>query len=213
MRAFMPFDQQELPAHSFLRRAQPPPPRRVRGPIARAACSSLCVMATSMLVLLILRFAVLTSEAFAMIVSERAADNTLLELCAEGRARESPLMRAACMQATVDRASPAFARAITRGAYSFANELYALLSVPFKAISLASAVGVLGVLPWLGALRTLLPANVSDPHREAAQAEHTVVILQNGERAPALTAGSLHKRGSVAWPPMLTDSGLCETDV
>ena len=135
--------------------------------------------------LLLLRFMVLVAEARAMIVTERSSDDELMLLCTSGAARESAHMRAACMKATVDRASPALARALTRGAYAFASELYALFSEPFKACSLLGAVGVLSVLPWVGTLWTVLIAgNVAEVSRGrggSGEGDHTVVILRNGE--------------------------------
>ena len=172
----------------------PVPPRRPRGRFVTAALSSTRLIVISSVVLLLLRLAVLVAEAHAMVVGERTADDELIHLCRSGQARESPHMRTACMQATIDRASPAVIRAVTRGAYLFLNELYTLVSVPFRAIGVASAVALMGVLPWINAVRGFFSGTSHDVHREMAQPEHTVVILQNGDRADALTNASTHRR-------------------
>jgi hypothetical protein len=159
--------------------------------------SSVGVVLRCVIGLLLLRFMVLVMEARAMIVTERSSDDELMHLCTSGAARESAHMRAACMKATVDRASPALARALTRGAYAFASELCAIFSEPFKACSLLGAVGVLSVLPWVGTLWTVLIAgNAAELARGrgaggAGDGEHTVVILRNGEM-PWDPAGGRH---------------------
>ena len=164
-----------------------------------------------MFVLLLLRFFVLVAEARAMILSERSADDELVHLCALGTARESAHMRAACMQATVDRASPAMARALTRGAYAFASELYMLLSEPFKACSLLGAVGALSMLPWIGTLWQVCTIGaLGGDGREGGShdRDHTVVILRNGEPvwSPGVPSHQLLKHRNGAKSKLAYDS-------
>jgi len=151
--------------------------------------------------LLVLRLSVLVSEAYAMVVGERAADDELVELCSQGAARESTLMRQACMQATVDRASPVIARALTRGAYSFAREVCTLLEMPFRTLTIAGVVGFLGFLPWLGTLRSVMGMGIrAGSEDDPSPGEHTIMILQNGDRSDGITERQLvHRR--VKWLP------------
>lgn len=160
--------------------------RRGRAPPPHAAASVAVVVGCSATALLLLRFAVLVSEAHAMVVGERASDDELIDLCRSGAARQSSHMRSACMQATVDRASPAVVRALTRGAYAFVHEVYALVCEPFRAMSLVGVVGALSVVPWIGSLRGMLgmaEASYSSSTRDGGTTDPTVVILHNG-RAP-----------------------------
>jgi hypothetical protein len=174
--------------------------------VSAAVRTSVGIVVRCVVGLLLLRFMVLVAEARAMIVTERSSDDELMHLCTSGAARESAHMRAACMKATVDRASPALARALTRGAYAFASELYALFSEPFKACSLLGAVGVLSVLPWVGTLWTVLIAgNVAEVSRgrgASGEGDHTVVILRNGEM-PWDPAGGRH--ASLRFRPVADD--------
>lgn len=167
----------------------PSPSKPHHVPVPVLLWTSIRIVVRCVLGLLLLRFLVLVAEARAMIVVERSDDDELVHLCTSGAARESAHMRSACMKATVDRASPAIARALTRGAYAFASELYALFSEPFKAFSLMGAVGVLSVLPWINTLWYMLvgSATMSEVRRGdrgvASDSDHTVVILRNGEMA------------------------------
>jgi len=181
-------DYEDVSVVAFADARQAPPSSRHVPPAVRASAGIVlrCVVG-----LQFLRFMVLVAEAHAMIVTERSSDDELIHLCTSGAARESAHMRAACLKATVDRASPALARALTRGGHAFASELYVLFSEPFKACSLLGAVGVLSVLPWVSTLWTLFVAGNATgvaPIR-GSDGDHTVVILRNGEmpwnQAPA----------------------------
>ena len=68
------------------------------------------------------RVAVLFLEALSAVRDERAQDYELLQLCREGSARGSMKMRAACLQAQADRASPVVLKAVLR-AVSIAGDL------------------------------------------------------------------------------------------
>lgn len=173
-------DYEDLATMAVAGRQPPLAGTRQIPPLVRA---SLGVVLRCVVGLLLLRFMVLVAEARTMIVTERSDDDELMHLCASGAARESAHMRAACTKAAVSRASPAIARALTRGAYAFVSELCALFSEPFKACSLLGAVGVLSFLPWVGTLWTVLVAgNAAEIARPCdADGDHTVVILRNGE--------------------------------
>lgn len=56
--------------------------------------------------LFLTRFVVLFSESWSMVRSERAADATLLRMCSQGVADESPKFRSLCIQARADQAAP-----------------------------------------------------------------------------------------------------------
>ena len=53
-------------------------------------------------------------EAMATVRDERSQDYELLDICQRGEARGSAKMRAACLQAQADRASPLMLKAIVR---------------------------------------------------------------------------------------------------
>jgi len=154
----------------------------MRRRIVRTLRTSVLTALVTMLVLLGLRFLVLVLEAYTMVSNERSADDELVLLCRDGAAQSSVHMRHACMEAEVDRASPAFVRAVTRGAYNLGAELGSMAAYPLQS-SAMTGVMVMSVLPWIGTIRSLFVGG-GDRHRNrAGDAEHTVFILHNGDRA------------------------------
>ena len=144
------------------------------------------VVATA-LTLLAMRLAVLVVESYTFITSERAAEDEFVQLCKSGTARDSAHMRQACMHATVARASPVIVGAITRGVYAFLRELYVLIGLPFQTMSVVGCISLLGVLPWLETIRTaIFGARKTDS--VATAPEHTIVVLNAGDRGPCFTA-------------------------
>jgi hypothetical protein len=147
------------------------------------------------IVLMVMRLLVLIVEAYTLISTERTAEDGFVDLCAKGTNRESLHMRQACMRATVDRSSPIIFGALTRGTYTFLRELYTLVSVPFQAVGLVGAISLIGVLPWIDSVRRF----VFPSHRAAAAPaapEHTIYVLNTGDRASPLSWGGLHQTGS-----------------
>lgn len=139
-----------------------------------------------------------------MVMTERAADDSLLHLCDTGQAQESPHMRQACMQAVIDRASPACMRSITRGSYMFINEMGHVIAVPFNSVGLMGVVCVFGLLPWIGLVRSafIRSAQTATQLLHEHPPEHTVVIL-NGDRSDGFGEQSVRRR--IASPPTLGD--------
>lgn len=152
-------------------------------------------------VLALLRMMVLVSEAYAMVVSEREAEDELVAMCAQGVAGRSAHMRNACMNATVDRANFVLVRAIVKGVTAFGRDAYVFLSSPFRAGAWVSCVWVMGVLPWLGPLKSALWPAPAPP----VQPDQRVIILHDG-RAPALSAPGLQSR--LKTMPMIEDVPL-----
>lgn len=143
----------------------------------------------------------MVNEARATVLTERSADDSLLKLCASGTARESPHMRQACMQVAIDRASPAFMRALTRGAYRFTNEAYDTVTMPFRGLGVLGLLIIIAIVHYAVMTRSPTAFNtgeLTDPKRE-----HTIVVL-NGDRRPYREEESSHLRQRIVAPPTLS---------
>ena len=164
------------------------------------------ILCGTVAVLIFLRLIVLTTEAYAMVASARSSNEDLLRLCGEGIATSSPHMRAACMQARVEHASPAFVRALTSATYSFGGEVYNIALAPLHAISLAGLLSIISALPWLGTLRNAFGwgglsaasqgfrSNHSTTTSPMQIPEHAVYVLHNGERSLGPSVGGFVQR-------------------
>lgn len=169
----------------------------------------------TLITLILLRLIVLTSEAHAMITGARMDNQELLRLCEDNIAVNSPHMRTACMQARIERASPAFVRAFTSATYAFCGEIYSIALAPLQAISVAGLLSLVSALPWFATIRNVFGMSRSvrsrvDPYEAALgngsfAPEHAVLVLHNGERAQPLSAPSLSKRRALTTPPTLLD--------
>lgn len=143
------------------------------------------------------RVAVLFLEALAVVSDERDQDRDLLQLCREGAARGSVKMRAACLQANADRASPLVLKAIVRAVSIAWGEFYSAVStwsgllavLGFVAISL-----VMPVLPWARAVAGLFGSD--DDHRddgdEDLESSHVIVLANGG--ADFVPKGAIRRR-------------------
>ena len=79
------------------------------------------------------RVATLGLESWAAVRAERDADRRLLELCSSADApTESPHMRAACLKARRDRASPLMFKAALRAVHTAWSEFSDAVGSPFK---------------------------------------------------------------------------------
>ena len=120
------------------------------------------------------RVAVLFLEALSAVRDERAQDYELLELCRSGHARGSTKMRAACLQAVADRASPVVLKAVLRAVTIAWEDFTESVSSPGKlAIVLLFLLSSV-FLPINSWVRALLPA---DAVPEGSS--HVVVLAQD----------------------------------
>jgi hypothetical protein len=103
------------------------------------------------------RVAVLFLEALTEVRSERLQDSELLELCKQGAARGSMKMRAACLQAQADRASPVVLKAILRAVSTAFADFSESVSSPGKLMVVVLFVLSSLFLPIQGWIRALLP--------------------------------------------------------
>lgn len=153
-------------------------------------------------VLMVISFArtmVLFLEAMASVREERNADRELLEVCASGAARGSIKMRAACLQATADRASPLVLKAVVRAVSTAWHEFKDSVATPFgfatMILFVLSSV-LLPIIPWI---RTILSAwagddeeDFQDTHRDS-DLEHHVIMLA-GDNAFLAPRGGVRRR-------------------
>ena len=143
-------------------------------------------------VLMVVSFArtsVLFLESMAAVREERNADRELLEVCASGAAHGSIKMRAACLQAQADRASPLVLKAIVRAVSTAWHEFRDSVATPFgfatMILFVLSSV-LLPIIPWI---RTILSAwagdddddpHYQDNHRDSDLEHHVVVLTETG---------------------------------
>lgn len=133
------------------------------------------------------RTSVLFLESMAAVREERNADAELLDVCASGAARSSAKMRAACLQAQADRASPLVLKAVVRAFSTALTEFRESIATPFGFSSMILFVLsslLLPVVPWV---RAILAAwlgdddddRFQDNHRDG-DLEHHVIVLAGG---------------------------------
>jgi hypothetical protein len=131
------------------------------------------------------RVMVLFLEAMATVRDERSQDYELLDICSRGEARGSAKMRAACLQAQADRASPLVLKAIVKAVSTAWREFSESVATPFgfatMILFILSSL-MLPVIPWLKAILTAWAGDDDewqDDHRDS-DLEHHVVVL-NGD--------------------------------
>ena len=126
------------------------------------------------------RVAVLFLEALTEVRSERLQDSELLELCKQGAARGSMKMRAACLQAQSDRASPVVLKAILRAVSTAFADFSESVSSPGKLMVVVLFVLSSLFLPIQGWIRALLPTE------EVVEGLGHVVVLADRVRKKGL---------------------------
>lgn len=147
------------------------------------------------------RTSVLFLESMAAVREERSADAELLEVCASGAARGSVKMRAACLQARADRASPLVLKAIVRAVATAWHEFRDSVATPFgfatMILFVLSSV-LLPIIPWI---RTVLSAWAGDDEDERFQdlhrdgdLEHHVIMLAGDQMLP-VRGGAMRRLG------------------
>lgn len=121
------------------------------------------------------RVCVLFLEALSAVRDERAQDSELLEVCASGIARGSMKMRAACLHAQADRASPIVLKAVLR-AFSIAFEDFSeSVSSPGKLLVVVLFVLSSIFLPITSWLKAAFP------HETFEGSQHIVVLADANE--------------------------------
>ena len=144
------------------------------------------------------RVMVLFLEAVAMVRDERSQDHELLEICARGEARGSTKMRAACLQAQADRASPLLLKAVVRAVATAWREFSESVATPFGFATMVLFVMsslLLPIVPWIKAILTAWAGDdddFQDSHRDS-DLEHHVVVL-NGDTSWMPAKQGMRKR-------------------
>jgi hypothetical protein len=123
------------------------------------------------------RVIVLFLEALSSVRAERSQDSELLELCAQGAARGSIKMRAACLQAQADRASPVVMKAVLRAVSTAFSDFSESVSSPGKLAVVALFTLSSVYLPIQGWIKSL---QEGDARVEGLG--HVVVLAENGLR-------------------------------
>ena len=139
------------------------------------------------------RVCVLFLEALSAVRDERSQDSELLEICASGVARGSMKMRAACLQAQADRASPVILKAVLRAVSIAFQDFSESVSSPGKLLVVVLFVVSSIFLPVTSWIRAALPQDDEDG------APHIVVLANDGTSRPRLglknrVAGALKLR-------------------
>jgi hypothetical protein len=124
------------------------------------------------------RVSVLFLEALSTVQDERSQDIELLELCRLGSARGSMKMRAACLQAQSDRASPIVLKAVLRAVSIAFADFSESVSSPGKLVVVILFVLSSIFLPMSSWIRAILP---KDDPIEAGQ--HVVVLAADPTEA------------------------------
>lgn len=131
------------------------------------------------------RVMVLFLEAVAIVRDERNQDGELLEICQSGQGRGSAKMRAACLQAQADRASPLVLKAVVKAVSTAWREFSDSVATPFGFASMTLFILsslLLPVVPWIKAVLTAWAGDEEewqDDHRDT-DLEHHIVVL-NGD--------------------------------
>lgn len=112
------------------------------------------------------RVCVLFLEALSAVRDERSQDSELLDVCASGIARGSMKMRAACLQAQSDRASPIVLKAVLRAVSVAFEDFSESVSSPGKLLIVVLFVLSSVFLPVTSWIKTMFPQDemVGNPH-------------------------------------------------
>lgn len=144
------------------------------------------------------RVLVLFLESVAAVRDERSHDAELLDVCARGEARGSSKMRAACLQAQADRASPLLLKAMVRAVSVAFKEFSDTVATPFGFATMILFVLsslLLPVVPWVRAVLTIWAGDDDDDqelHRDS-DLEHHIVVL-TGDQSWMPQKPAIHRR-------------------
>jgi len=150
------------------------------------------------------RVAVLFLESLSTVRAERAEDHALIELCgSDARAKASPKLRSACLQAQADRASPIILKAIVRAVSTTWSEFVASVNSPFgmatcvlfvlSSLVLPSAPIVKAVAMGYNG-RSTVKSHLSDDEESDDERPH--IIMVNGHGSGTLSRRKLLRQCS-----------------
>ena len=142
-------------------------------------------------------------EAMAHEREERAGDDDLAELCANGYASSSPRMRQTCLQMRRARATPIVIKAALRAVSSAYTEFAAHMFNWPTLLSLAAFVLVGVASPLSKIAWALLPTRPTHLEEDEEQNSCRLVVLGNGD---------LHPAGRALWKRMLGRKALEQHD-
>tara|TARA_Y100000748_G_scaffold46588_2_gene35085 strand:+ start:388 stop:903 length:516 start_codon:yes stop_codon:yes gene_type:complete len=134
----------------------------------------------ALMMLSLVRTSVLVAESMAAVRDERQADDELLQLCRSGAARASTKMRAACLKARSDAASPLLFKAIVRSVSTAWGEFIGLVSTPYGVATMLLFLlssFVLPIVPWI---KVLGRAAIHDEGEDDLESERHVIVLSGG---------------------------------
>ena len=145
---------------------------------------------TALMLLSLARVLVLFLESMASVRDERLNDLELIELCRTGMARGSSKMRAACLQAKSDSASPIVLKAVIRAVSTAWHEFSESVSSPFGFLTfvlfMLSSL-VLPIVPWIRAATSMWSSFASstvaaddDDDDDDVESRHSVIVLNAG---------------------------------
>lgn len=154
------------------------------------------------------RVAVLFFEAVAQVRDERAQDVELLELCQQGAARGSFKMRAACVSAQAERASPLLFKAVIRAVSNAFSEFQDSCSTPAK-FGVVALFFLSSIMPLTAWIRALIPP-------EEVEGDNHVVVLAHDPGSALGVKRAAWKRALGAMRPRkavaFRDEVSCVTD-
>ena len=153
-------------------------------------------MSTVLAVISFSRVMVLFLEAVATVRDERGQDAELLDICQRGEARGSAKMRAACLQAQADRASPLILKAVVRAVSTAWREFSDSVATPFGFATMILFVIsslLLPIIPWIRAILTAWAGDDNDFPDDRSDLEHHIVVL-NGDTSWMPTRPGVRKR-------------------
>ena len=143
-------------------------------------------MATIFFVISACRVLTLFLETYATVLEERNQDTELLELCKNGEARGSIKMRAACVAARKDRASPivlkAFLKSLSVSWYGFLEQVSTKSGFVLMILFLLSS--FLPIVPMIQRLVSLLQTThfeEDDEVEDDVEGRH-IVVLNGGPK-------------------------------
>lgn len=135
------------------------------------------------------RVAVLFLEALSAVRDERLQDAELIAACRDGVARGSHKMRAACVQAQADRASPILLKAALRAVATAWNDFAGSVNSPTNLLVVALFVTSSLFFPVHNWVRLLFP-----PDTPLEGRHHVVVLAQDAENALRAQRPTLRRR-------------------
>lgn len=171
-------------------------------------------LATAALIVSACRVLTLFLESLAIVRDERQQDDELIALCKVGQARSSHKMRAACLQAVSDRASPvilkAFMKSLSTSWTGFLDQVSTKSGIVVVILFiLSSFIPVTSMLQRLVMLFQTATFEDDDVD-EDVESRHSVIVLNGG--APKMETRGMKRRirRMIAGPPIRARSEIVE---